>query len=321
MSPFVAELLLGDFSLDATWIILVVGPLYGGGALLVRETTRRLGLGWATILLLALAYGLLEEGVVIQTLFNPNYLGLHLLRHAYIPELGISGWWTPFVLTLHTVWSISVPIAIIEALFADRRTQPWLGKIGLGVATLLFVGGALLLHSTQRKQDPFAASNVQLLCTWIAIAAVIALAVRCRPSVTRKVATVPPVWMIGVLGCIWGLAFMTVNKALEDWPLAGAQWALDALLVTALIVWGRRSGWSPLHTLAAAGGAMLAYAYHGFPMEPVVGSKGTIDLVGNTLFAIIAITLLAFAVKKERKRATVSIEGPAVPRRNDGDGA
>src|SRR5579871_3888487 len=130
ISPFVAEFLLGDFSIDAIWLLLVVGPLYGGGALVVRETARRLGRGWPTMLLLALAYGLLEEGIVIQTLFNPNYLGLHLLRHAWIPALGIGGWWTVFVLTLHTVWSISVPIALVEGLYAERRTQPWLGRLG-----------------------------------------------------------------------------------------------------------------------------------------------------------------------------------------------
>jgi hypothetical protein len=303
MSPFVAELLLGDFSLDATWIILVVGPLYGGGAIVVRETARRLGRGWPTILLLALAYGVFEEGIVIQTLYNPNYLGLHLLRHAYVPALGMSAWWTPFVLTLHTVWSISVPIAIVEAVFAERRTQPWLGNIGLGVSTLLFVAGGLLVHSATRKQDPFAASTVQLISTCVALVIVVVLALRCRAKAIRPAGAVPGVWVVGTVALLWGLAFMNANKFLPDWPMAGAQWALDLVAFVLLVALGRRSAWTPLHTVAAAGGVMLAYAYNGFPQEPVVGSKGTIDLVGNTLFAIIALVLLILAVKKERKLA------------------
>jgi len=300
LSPFVAELLLGDFALDAIWIVLIIGPFYGGGAIIVRETARRLGRGWPTMLLLALAYGILEEGIAIQTLFNPNYLGLHLLSHAYVPALGMSAWWTPFVLTLHTIWSICVPIAIIEAIYAERRTQPWLGNLGVGVSALLLAVGGWLNHFGTRKQDPFAASNVQLLSTWVVIALVVVLALRWRPRPASASGAVPGPWVVGVIGLAWGLAFMNVNKFLPDWPLAAAQWALDAIALIVLIVFARRAAWTPLHTVAAAGGAMLAYAYNGFPQQPVLGSKGTIDLIGNTLFAIIAITLLVIAVRKQR---------------------
>lgn len=91
--------------------------------------------GWSTILLLALAYGIVEEAFATQSLFNPNFVGQHLLEHAYLPVLGIGGWWTPFVLTLHTVWSISVPIALVEAL----ARAPWL----VGVASLVLVSAFL----------------------------------------------------------------------------------------------------------------------------------------------------------------------------------
>src|SRR3954464_15233473 len=77
LSPFVAEFLLGNISISAIVAMVFLAPMYGGGALAVREIARRCGRGWATIILLALAYGLIEEGLVIQTLFNPNYLGLH----------------------------------------------------------------------------------------------------------------------------------------------------------------------------------------------------------------------------------------------------
>jgi len=178
LSPFVAEFLLGNISISAIAALIILAPLYGGGALAVREIARRCGRGWATIVLLALAYGLIEEGIVIQTLFNPNYLGLHLLTEAYIPSLGIGGWWTPFVLTLHTVWSISVPIAIVEALFAERRETPWLGKTGLGVSiALLLIGGILIRFGTQ-KQGPFTASPLQLISATILVVLVSALAFR-----------------------------------------------------------------------------------------------------------------------------------------------
>ena len=82
VAPLVAEFLLGDF--PATWLplIIVLAPMYGGGAILIREFTRRTGRGWPTILLLGVAYAIIEEAFTTQTLFNPD-----ILRHAHAPPL------------------------------------------------------------------------------------------------------------------------------------------------------------------------------------------------------------------------------------------
>lgn len=122
LSPFVGEFLLGNVALDALPIGLIMAPMYGGGAVLIREVARRANRGWPTIILLAIAYGAIEEGLACQTLFNPSYFGFSLLHEGYIRPLGMGAWWTLFVLTLHTVWSISVPIAIIESLVPARQT-------------------------------------------------------------------------------------------------------------------------------------------------------------------------------------------------------
>ncbi|MCM3869292.1 MAG: hypothetical protein ND895_01175, partial [Pyrinomonadaceae bacterium] len=116
LSPLVAEFLLGDFSIRQLGILIFLLPQYGGGALLVRETARRAGKGWPSIIVLALAYALIEEGFTTQSLFNPNYAGLRLLDYGFIPALGTSLDWAVFVLTLHIVWSVSTCIAIAEGL-------------------------------------------------------------------------------------------------------------------------------------------------------------------------------------------------------------
>ena len=117
LAPIVAEFLLGDF--PATWLplLIILAPMYGGGALLIRELTRRAGRGWPTILLLGVAYAIVEEAFTTQSLFNTHYLGMHLLTHAWIPSLGISAWWTLFMLNVHPFWSIGVSIALAEGLF------------------------------------------------------------------------------------------------------------------------------------------------------------------------------------------------------------
>lgn len=297
ISPFIAEFLLGDLSISALGLLLVMAPLYGGGALVIREVARRLGRGWPAIILLALAYGLFEEGLVIQTLFNPNYLGLHLLRQAYVPVLGTGVWWDTYVLPIHVVWSISVPIALVEALFPERRTRPWLGRIGLGVAALLLALGGLMIHAATKKHDAFAASPVQLTATAVLIVLVVAVALLSHPAAARRAGAAPSPRVVGVATLVLGLAFMTSHYVLHDWPAVGANVFFVLTGGGLVLAWSRRAGWTPRHTLLAAAGPLLTYAFYGFPQQPVVGAKGAVDLVGNTLFAAVALALLVGALR------------------------
>ena len=72
LSPLVAEFLLGDFTLAQLSYLILLAPAYGGAAVVIREVARRFGRGWPTIVLLALAYGVIEEGLETQSLFNPG---------------------------------------------------------------------------------------------------------------------------------------------------------------------------------------------------------------------------------------------------------
>ena len=177
LAPLVAEFLLGDLPIKMLGTLVILAPMYGGGALLIREFARRAGKGWPTIFVLAFAYAVLEEAFTTQTLFNPNYLhlNLHLLEPAYIPALGIGAWWTIFVLTLHTVWSISTSIALAEALVPERATKPWLGTLGLSVVGVLFILAAIASTRFEIKQDHFVASAAQF--AWAAVVCVLAIVV------------------------------------------------------------------------------------------------------------------------------------------------
>ena len=130
LAPLVAEFLLGNLPVTLLPALVLLAPLYGGGALLIREFTRRAGRGVPTMLVLGVGYGLLEEGIATQSLFNPHYVGADLLSVGYVPWLGIAVPWTLFVLALHTVWSVSTPIALVEE-WTTRRTTPWLRLPGL----------------------------------------------------------------------------------------------------------------------------------------------------------------------------------------------
>jgi len=126
-APLMAEFVLGDQYLSGRidagqqigeFVLYVLW--YGMAAVLIREIARRTGRGWPTILLLGLGFALVEEGLLTQSLFNPHYLGLDLLSYGQVGWLGIGLPWTVFVLTLHVVWSIATPIALVESLWPGR---------------------------------------------------------------------------------------------------------------------------------------------------------------------------------------------------------
>jgi len=79
---------------------------------LIREASIRWKKGWATILILGAAYGILEEGVALSTLYNPvsNPVGnLGVYGH----YLGVNWIWVAGVVPVHMIFSISLPILFL----------------------------------------------------------------------------------------------------------------------------------------------------------------------------------------------------------------
>lgn len=300
VAPLVAEFLLGDLPIKLLGVIAILAPLYGGGALLIREVVRRTGRGWPSVFVLAFAYAVLEEAFTTQTLFNPNYLNLnlHLLQPAYIPALGIGIWWTVFVLTLHTVWSISVSIALVEALVPERATTPWLRGIGLTVTSILLTLAVIETTAHQIKTSHFVASTAQfcaavVVCV-VAIVAAFLLPARSAPSMAGSV---PNPWLIGAVALVAGSIFLIV-PATWGWTAVAIYLLLDLMMIAAMSVLSHREGWNSTHRLALAGGAALAYAWHAFVQPPAVGGAGVSTRIGNVIFAAGLIVLLIVAARR-----------------------
>ena len=164
MSPLIGEYLLGSLPASMLALLPLMMAMYGAGAILIRETVRYTGGGWAAIVLLATAYGLFEEGFVTQSLFNPNYLHLRLLDFGFLPLLGTALPWTIFVVSIHAVWSITVPIALVESAFPAERDLPWLGTLGRVLYALAFLAGCALIAVFSYRQTPFMATPMHLAC-------------------------------------------------------------------------------------------------------------------------------------------------------------
>ena len=300
VAPLVAEFLLGNLPIKLLPALVLLAPMYGGGALLIRELVRRSGRGWPSILLLGMAYAILEEAYATQSLFNPNYLKLNLglLAPAYIPSLGIGAWWTLWMLMVHGIWSISTPIALIEACVPHRAQTPWLGRVGLSLVALVFLLGAAAMTLMGFKQDHFMASKPQFAAAAMVIILLIALAFKvplARQNVHPHPA--PSAWLLGILSLAFASAAMLVPK---DWGW-GAVAALLALIFGMLLViaaWARKGSMGLAHQLALGAGAALAYGWHAFLQHPAVGALDVSVRIGNAVFLAGAIALIGFAIKR-----------------------
>jgi hypothetical protein len=290
LAPLVAEYLLGTISLSEIAALPFIAPMYGGGALLIRELARRGGRGWPTIVVLGAAYGLLEAGLLDQSLFNPSYLGHDFQSAAHVPALGVSAYWALAFVAGHAVWSISVPIALVETLVPQRRTTPWLGGPGLAATAVVFAGGCALIAWDHQVTERFLATPAQLVGTAAAIVALVGVAFavgrRTRPQTGRRA---PDPWLVGAAGLLASSLFFARP---ESW--LGVAMGVLLVAATAAVVarWSRRPGWGAAHRFALAGGALLTYAWVGFALVPLLGAGGAVDLVGNAVFALGALALL-----------------------------
>lgn len=136
LSPAVGELLSGSSPplqfFNPVFFLLLVG-LYGCGALLVRELVAVRRLNAVGVLLLGAAYGILEEGLLCKSFFNPNWTDTGFLS-VYGRAWGVNWVWTFGLTVYHAVVSITVPVFLAEALFASQAQGPWLHRRGRSIA-------------------------------------------------------------------------------------------------------------------------------------------------------------------------------------------
>jgi len=315
LAPLIAEFLLGDFSVHQLGVLAALLPQYGGGALLVRETARRRGKRWPTMILLALAYALIEEGLTTQSLFNPDYAGQRLLDYGYMAAIGTSLDWTVFVLTIHVVWSIGCGIAIAEAVAGERWSEPWLRMPGYVATALLFLLGCVATAAFTMKASPYVATPAQFSTVTVLALGAIVLALRWRSQPGVRIATEPPPrgWVLGIVATVLASAFQLI--AFRGWQLLPA--ALSLVVMLALIAvalalfarWARRPVWGPGHSLALAVGAVVTYGWLGIARmlldgRTALGIPATrLDVIGQFLILLAVLALTWLGARRSRSIA------------------
>lgn len=280
LTPLIAEVSLGTVPLAMAWFMVIYVPVYGAGALLVRELTRRAGGGWPSLLLMGVAYGLLEEGLALQSLTSPHLYG----AADWAPRLfGVNTAYTELNLTYHAVFSIAIPIALVELTFRGHGTAPYLRRGGLitcAIVTLL--GAALLRISVPPTEDPgytmpmTAVAVVLVLIAALSIAALRILPRHCAtPQPDARSSRPPRPTVVGLCCAVATFGFFALifpfGSARQS-AFTQGNWALVAMAVAAALVtftavalqrWHRNPDWTTTHCLTAITAALLAHTAFG----------------------------------------------------------
>ncbi|WP_394771543.1 hypothetical protein [Lacisediminihabitans sp.] len=304
IAPLVAELLAGSTPLAQPVVLgtllAVYLPLYGAGALLIRELVVRSGRGWPSVLLLGVAYGLVEEGFASQSLFNPV---LYNAADWGVRLLGVNGVFTESVLLVHAIWSAAVPIALVNVLFPSRRSTPYLGRVGLAVTAAFYLLGVAMLVFVARTYfsagyvAPPALPLIALLAAAILGVVALRLVPRSRPlTVDPRPAPHPVVVFLLVAGCTfaWQLTqfLWAIAPAFGEWPLSAtplvAAIAFGGVVGWLLSRWSRSAGWGDRHLLAAAGAAIVAHTVIGVLVAPEQPDRIALVALGIAVAAALA---------------------------------
>ena len=272
LAPTIPELLTGSTPISnllfdpvafAISFAGIVG-LYGTGALLIREFAVKFEKGWASILLLGAAYGIAEEGLAVHTFFEPagrppvDALGWY--GHA----LGVNWLWALGLSAFHAVYSIALPILLVQLWFPAVRAVRWLDRGAVGLTAVIYVA-VVTLFAFVVGYGPSPAL-VGLFLGIIAVLIGLAVTVprdllRVRPGASR----------IGR----WGIAF--------DGALFFAAWTLVLLLSS-----------TGGHVPAIAAGIVLVLISL-FAVYVVVARVGSIDLDLSKFFFATGMLGILFA--------------------------
>lgn len=147
LSPVIGEMVSGSSppSEFFTFFGLLVLPLlYGGGALIVRELSVIWGKGWTSILIMGLAYGIIEEGLMVKSFFDPGWMDIGVLGE-YGRFLGVNWVWTVMLMLFHCVFSIAIPILLVNMSFPDQAgkrwiSDRWLKRLGIAFGANVVIG-------------------------------------------------------------------------------------------------------------------------------------------------------------------------------------
>lgn len=293
LAPAIGEMLSGS-SPPAEFFrpfnLSLLAAMYGSGAILVRELRVRWAKGWPSVLVLGVAYGMVEEGLACKSFFNPDWPDLGALG-SYGRWAGVNWVWSLYLAIFHAVFSITIPILLTELLFPAQRNERWLGRKGLLGFSFLFAADVSFCFLAFPYRPPV----LHLLVTVMAIVALFFLARRLPTGGPQPLEAPRPRWF-ALLGLAITLAFFFGLWVLPHLAAPVGLTLFFALALVGFTAWAVRSlsrggAWTDEHRLALAAGALMFFVLiapiQEFDSTRVDNTKGMVVVGLLTLFGLI----------------------------------
>jgi hypothetical protein len=299
LSPVIAELFSGSTPVSRAEQLFFESLFYGSGALLIRELVRRFQLGWFSIILLGFAFGIIEEGLLLQSAFNPHFLNLDI---SFGRLVGVNWAWAEIITINHSIWSITIPVFFAELIFQNRKNQSWLNKFGVGIFAVLFLLSSYGFYTVFYKMSGFTTSWIHYTITGLLAAGIIltAISLPLKPLVKYKIKT-PSALIIGIISLFVSLIWLNLlSMVFKKDPVMPA-WLVELsgiLIVSGMLIlisgW-INSKWNDIHRFSLACGAL--YAGMIFGLIILIQSRNKLDISCQTGI-ILSVSILMILFRK-----------------------
>jgi hypothetical protein len=306
LSPAIAELLLGSSPPSEffnPFSLLLLCSLYGSGALIVRELKVMWNKGFVSMFVLGAAYGVIEEGLMVKSFFDPKWMDLGILG-VYGRWLEVNWVWAEWLIIYHAIFSIAIPITLVELAYHERKSDRWLSN-------KKFCGAIILLASVVTFGYFFLTVYRPPLPQYFSSAVIVVLLMFLAwktPSVTRKNGRFKP-WspkkllFLGYLSVMAFFLLFMVGPYIVSQPIVLI--ATGVVFVLAIFSLIRRFDWNEktlYHKFSFIAGA-LAFLIMLTPLQELDKSRPD-NTQGMLIVGIIALLLLFYLRKKLRAHIT-----------------
>ena len=310
LSPLIAELLVGSTPASRSFQLIFESLFYGSAVLLIRELVRRRNLGWISIIGLGIAFGVIEECLLLQSAFNPSFLGNDL---TFGRSLGVNWVWAEYIIGYHAIWSITIPILITELIFPQRRTEPWLSKTGIGIACVIYLLSSVAFYSTFVKMSGFTTSGIHYLAAGILALCLILFSVYLPIKITfNSSLKTPSPFATGIIvfaaSAVWLILFSLIFKkgaGLEPW-IVETTGLVEVIILGLFISSWVRQKWTDSHRFYVLCGGLMASMLFG--LINLTQANNSLDVACQTVFIVLTTGLLILLKKRLSKLKDINIE-------------
>ncbi len=155
--------------------------LYSTGTILIRDFAIKFRKGWATILLLGLSYGIMEEGISVHTFFIPSGNPVGLLG-SYGRFLGVDWIWAIGISIFHAVFSIGLPILLLSIAYPERSRERLLGRKSASLVLGIYAIDIIVLNIVVNSARPLAAPTIGDYVFFLGVAVLLVIIARILPG-------------------------------------------------------------------------------------------------------------------------------------------